>query len=100
MEAKRGRACFVNSCRISHLGMNPDKGGRPPRDSTIRGNKAVRIGALDQEVASEFIVVEPVVRKVMKAEAVIKIYSARDRRVRKGSNLIIITIQPRWAIDE
>jgi len=61
---------LVSSCKISHLGMNPDRGGRPPKDSTIKGKKAVSAGALDHEVANEFIVVELLLLRVMKAEVV------------------------------
>ena len=46
------RLCLVNSWRISHLGMKPVSGGRPPSESKIRGVRAVSAGALVQEVAS------------------------------------------------
>lgn len=55
--AVRARSCFVSSCRISHLGMKPVSGGRPPRDRRIRGVRDVRMGALAQEVARALIVV-------------------------------------------
>ena len=38
---------------ISHFGMKPVSGGRPPRERRIRGARAVNTGALDQEVARE-----------------------------------------------
>lgn len=58
------------------------------------------IGAFDHELAREFIVVASVVCKVIKADVVIVMYRARERRVRRGSYLIITIIQPRCAMDE
>ena len=36
---------------ISHFGMKPVSGGRPPSERRINGVRAVSIGVLDQEVA-------------------------------------------------
>lgn len=65
------RVCFVNSCRISHFGMNPVSGGRPPKERRRRGVRAVRAGAFVQEVARAFIVVALLILKVKKTENVI-----------------------------
>lgn len=51
------RSCLVSSCRISHFGMKPVRGGRPPNDRRMRGMRAVRVGVLAQDVARELIVV-------------------------------------------
>ena len=71
MEAIRGRSCFVNSWRIIHLGMKPERGGRPPRERRIIGAIAVKAGVLAQEAASVFTVVEELVLKIRKVEKVI-----------------------------
>jgi len=39
---------------ISHLGINPDKGGNPANERKARGAIAGRIENLDQEVARVF----------------------------------------------
>lgn len=57
MVAVRARSCLVSSCRISHFGMKPVSGGRPPSDRRMRGMREVRMGALAHEVARELIVV-------------------------------------------
>lgn len=36
---------------MSHFGMNPVKGGRPPRERSIRGVSEVSTGFFAQEVA-------------------------------------------------
>lgn len=69
--AVRARSCFVSSCRISHFGMKPVSGGRPPRDRRIRGVRDVRIGALAQDVANELIVVVLLSINTRKVEEVI-----------------------------
>lgn len=52
--ARTGRSCFVSSCRISHFGINPVSGGRPPRERRISGARDVITGVLVHEVAREF----------------------------------------------
>ena len=47
--ASRGSSCFVSSWTISHLGPNPVRGGRPPRDNRRRVAIPVRVGAFAQE---------------------------------------------------
>lgn len=51
------RSCLVSSCRMSHFGIKPVSGGRPPSDSRMRGMREVRMGVLAHEVAKELIVV-------------------------------------------
>lgn len=51
------RSCLVSSCRISHFGMKPVSGGKPPSDKRMRGIREVRMGVLAHEVAKELIVV-------------------------------------------
>ena len=55
--AVKARSCLASSWRISHFGINPVSGGRPPRESKTRGARAVRAGALAQEVERALIVV-------------------------------------------
>jgi len=100
MTAVKGRPCLVSSDKISHLGANPVRGGRPPRESRTRGASAVRAGASDQEVARVLSVVELVVLNVRNADEVIKIYVDKARIVREGLNWRTRIIHPRWAIDE
>lgn len=40
--------CLVNSCKISHFGINPVRGGSPPRERRRRGVSAVSVGAFVQ----------------------------------------------------
>ena len=91
---------MVSSWRISHLGMKPVSGGRPPRESRIRGARAVRAGAFAQEAASMLIVAELLSLKIRKAEVVITRYVRRARRVRDRENCKMSVIQPRWATEE
>lgn len=51
------RSCLTSSCKISHLGMNPVRGGRPPRESSIRGRRVVMTGVFVQAVAKELMLV-------------------------------------------
>lgn len=55
--AINGSSCVVNSCKISHLGMKPVRGGRPPKDSNARVAIIIMVGVLDQLVASVLIFV-------------------------------------------
>ena len=55
--AVRVKFFLVSSCRISHFGMNPVKGGSPPSDSRTKGVAVVRIGALAHDVVRALIVV-------------------------------------------
>lgn len=50
--------CLESSWRISHLGKNPVKGGRPPRERRIRGVREAKTGALAQLVARALMVWE------------------------------------------
>jgi len=47
----------VSSCRISHLGMKPVIGGRPPRDRRASGAMAVKTGPFAHDVARVLMVV-------------------------------------------
>lgn len=62
---------MASSCKISHFGMKPVSGGRPPSDRSIRGIRDVRIGALVHDVARELIVVDLFSINTRKAEEVI-----------------------------
>lgn len=80
--------------------MKPVKGGRPPKDSKIRGVRQVNAGDLVHEMARELILVDLLSLKVRNVEDVIMRYVRRARRVRVGENCKIRIIQPRWAIEE
>lgn len=41
-----------SSCKISHFGIKPVSGGRPPRERRTRGVRDVSAGAFVHEVAS------------------------------------------------
>lgn len=60
----------MSSCKISHLGIKPERGGRPPRDSNTRAVSAARVGDLVHEVASVLMVRELLVFSVRNAEDV------------------------------
>ena len=57
MVAKINKFCLVISCKISHLGMNPVRGGSPPRESRV--NIVIMINNCDlvDEIAIELIFV-------------------------------------------
>lgn len=63
----RGSPCFVSSCKISHFGINPVKGGRPPNDSRTRAAVVVSVGVFVQARASVLIFVVIVALNVRKA---------------------------------
>lgn len=52
------------------MGINPDRGGRPPRERRIKGVMAVRAGVFAQEEARELMLVELLILNVVKAENV------------------------------
>lgn len=91
---------MVSSCKISHFGMNPVRGGRPPRDSRARAAVVVMIGVLGQDIANVLIFVVDSSLNVRNVAEVITIYRRRVRMVSWGLNWAIIIIQPRWAIEE
>lgn len=70
--AVRLRSCLVNSWRINHFGMNPVRGGRPPRDRRIRGVREVSAGDLVHEVARELMFVDLFALKIRKVAEVIR----------------------------
>lgn len=61
---------MVSSWRISHLGINPVRGGRPPRERRMKGAKRVRTGIFVCEVASALIFVVLLSLKSKKIEEV------------------------------
>jgi len=73
MVAVRAKPCFVSSCRISHFGMKPVSGGKPPRESRAKGVRDVRAGALAQEVARVLMFVELVSLNTRNSEDVMAI---------------------------
>lgn len=79
--AIRGRPCFVSSCRISHFGINPVRGGRPPSDRRTRAVVVVKIGFFDQVNASVLIFVVIAALNVRKAADVMITYVPRVRSV-------------------
>lgn len=66
--------------------MNPVSGGRPPSDRRTKGVRAVRAGALAQEVASMLILVDLLSLNTRNVERVITKYVSRVRSVREGEN--------------
>lgn len=92
--------CLVNSSRISHLGINPVRGGRPPKDRRIRGVMVARMGIFAHAVARELMVVVSFSLKTRKVVNVIRKYVRRVSRVREGENCRIRIIQPRCAMEE
>ena len=65
------RSCLESSWRISHFGMKPVSGGRPPNERRMRGVNDVSAGAFAQEVASELMFVALFSLKTKKVEKVI-----------------------------
>lgn len=77
------------------MGMKPERGGRPPRESIRRGARAVSVGAFVQEVANELILVEFCSLNRVKVEKVIIKYRARASKVREGENCMMRIIHPK-----
>lgn len=71
---------------MSHFGKKPISGGRPPRESRIRGRTEVNKGALVQEVARALIVVVVLILRERNIAVVITMYVAKARVVREGAN--------------
>lgn len=95
-----GRFCFASSCRISHFGINPVSGGKPPSDSSTRAVVVVRTGLFDQTIERVLIFVTDDVFRVRNAADVIKMYVPRARRVSCGAYWRMMIIQPMCAIEE
>lgn len=70
--AVSGRFCLVSSCRMSHFGINPVRGGSPPIDKSRRGVSVVSAGALAQEEASVLMFVALFSLKIRNREDVIR----------------------------
>ncbi len=98
--AVKARSCLASSWRISHFGIKPESGGRPPRERRRRGVRAVSAGVLAQVVARVLILVALFRWNTRNVEKVMIIYMKRVRRVRAGENCRTRIIQPRWAIEE
>lgn len=96
----RGSSCRVSSCRINHFGINPDRGGSPPSDSSVRAAIAVMVGDLVQPIARVLIFVVFINLNVRKVADVIMMYIINTRVVSCGLYCVIAIIQPRCAIDE
>lgn len=95
-----GKPWLESSCRISHLGMNPVRGGRPPRESKVKQASALRAGALVQAEARVMVLVEFTLLRVRKVAVVMMIYVTRASKVIWGAIWVTKTIQPRCATDE
>lgn len=92
--AVRGRSCLANSCRISHFGINPVKGGNPPRESKTKAVVATTIGFFDQAIVKALIFVADDSFSVRNAADVIKIYVPKARSVSWGAYCRITIIHP------
>lgn len=82
--ARGANCCLVSSCRISHFGPKPAKGGSPARESMTKGARAVRAGNLDDAVASMLIEVVLLRLNKLKMAKVMITYIARVSMVRWG----------------
>lgn len=82
------------------MGINPVRGGRPPRDNKIRGVSAVSTGAFVQDTARLLMVLALFSLNTRNVENVMIKYVKRVRRVNVGTNWRMRIIQPRWAIEE
>lgn len=58
MVAGSRRSCLVISCRMSHFGMNPERGGRPPNESRVSKEMSESSGDLVADTEIELIFVE------------------------------------------
>jgi len=79
------RSCFVSSWRISHLGIKPERGGRPPRESRVIRVIIARRGDLVVDEEMELIFKELKILNKKKVVSVIIIYSPRLSKVRFGA---------------
>lgn len=88
-------SCLVSSWRISHFGIKPVNGGRPPKDSRMRGVRDVSAGVFVHEMASVLMLVDLFSLNTRNVEEVIMKYVIRVRRDREGEKGRIRIIQPR-----
>lgn len=79
------RPWLVSSWRMSHLGIKPVRGGRPPKERKIRGARDMRAGAFVQEAARVLIVVALLSLKTRNVEKVIIKYVSNVSSVREGA---------------
>lgn len=100
MVAVRGRSCLASSCKINHFGMNPVRGGKPPRESRTRAVVVAKTGLFDQAIVRVLIFVADESFSAKNAAEVIKMYVPRARRVSWGAYCRTIIIHPMWAIEE
>ena len=89
------RSCLIISVITNHLGIKPERGGSPPRESRMGVRRAVRVGDLVQEVAKLFRLVQLRVFKARNVTEVITMYRARVRRAIEGANWTTRIIQPK-----
>lgn len=64
---------FNSSVIISHFGVNPDSGGRPPRDRRMVAIKGIVMGCLFHDKDTELIVMCGAVMSIKNIEAVMRI---------------------------
>lgn len=95
-----GSPCLESSRIIIHLGMNPVRGGRPPRERSMRGIIEVSTGVFVQDKVRELILVELLSLNVRKVAIVMTKYVSKARNVRDGQNWRTKIIHPRWAMEE
>lgn len=98
--AIRGRLWVASSCIISHFGINPVSGGRPPSDNSTRAVVTVRAGLFGHITASVLIFVADKVFRARKAADVMKMYVISARSVSWGAYCRTIIIQPICAMEE
>ena len=70
---------------MSHLGIKPVRGGRPPKERKIRGARDMRAGAFVQEAARVLIVVALLSLKTRNVEKVIIKYVSNVSSGREGA---------------
>lgn len=63
------------------MGINPVRGGRPPRDKSTRQVSALKAGDLVQAEANVMVLVEFTLSNVKKAAAVITMYVIKANKV-------------------
>lgn len=90
----------VSLLRISHLGIKPESGGSPPRDSSVVDRIIMVCGELVHMVPRSLIVVEVVAFIKRKIGVVIIIYIIKVRVEMFGAIVRVAMIHPVWAIDE
>lgn len=83
--AGMNRLCFVNSCKISHLGIKPERGGNPPKERRVIRAITDSSGDLVDDEEMELIFIELKILNKRKVVSVIIIYRIRFSRVKLGA---------------